>query len=394
MKKLFTLIAVAMMAIGAQAQTTINLGGLSASSFTYDATFYSESTWSSEDGASTAPAFTYLGGGAYSALQLTGQPFQFNYKNSGEKTNFFILNENYVTVGGKGAQVILTGITSGQKITLNVAAKASDSAPEFAASGAQQVGDTPDLSKAHDFQQLVFQATQDGEVKITESAKGFCIESVVIEDGGDLPVAEITEYIICYPVKSTANKVYEGYTEGTSENYAEFDNGCSVAIMRSDKGMSSGSSITIDNKKYTSIKVSNGAANIVTLPEGKLATKATFYSYVNKDAATDRTPFWKEVNGTTYDADIDEGGMLSFKDGNNPDVREFILPKVNSFTFTNTGEQLCYVLVIDLRDDVYVGINNVQAIELGNDAIYNLAGQKVSAAYKGVVVKNGKKVMQ
>ena len=65
-----------------------------------------------------------------------------------------------------------------------------------------------------------------------------------------------------------------------------------------------------------------------------------------------------------------------------------------TFTFTNTGEQLCYVLVIDLRDDVYVGINNVQAIELGNDAIYNLAGQKVSAAYKGVVVKNGKKVMQ
>ena len=30
----------------------------------------------------------------------------------------------------------------------------------------------------------------------------------------------------------------------------------------------------------------------------------------------------------------------------------------------------------------------------GNNAIYNLAGQKVNAQYKGVVIKNGKKVIQ
>ena len=39
------------------------------------------------------------------------------------------------------------------------------------------------------------------------------------------------------------------------------------------------------------------------------------------------------------------------------------------------------------------GIKNVKA-ENANAAVYNLAGQKVGADYKGIVVKNGKKVMQ
>ena len=39
-------------------------------------------------------------------------------------------------------------------------------------------------------------------------------------------------------------------------------------------------------------------------------------------------------------------------------------------------------------------IQSVKAAEAENGAVYNLAGQKVSAAYKGVVIKDGKKYMQ
>ena len=39
-------------------------------------------------------------------------------------------------------------------------------------------------------------------------------------------------------------------------------------------------------------------------------------------------------------------------------------------------------------------IKTVKKAEADNDAIYNLAGQKVSASYKGVVIKNGKKYIQ
>ena len=39
------------------------------------------------------------------------------------------------------------------------------------------------------------------------------------------------------------------------------------------------------------------------------------------------------------------------------------------------------------------GIKNVKA-EKSNGAIYNLAGQKVDASYKGIVIQNGKKRIQ
>jgi len=40
------------------------------------------------------------------------------------------------------------------------------------------------------------------------------------------------------------------------------------------------------------------------------------------------------------------------------------------------------------------GIQSIQAAKAQDGAIYNLAGQKVNASYKGVVIKNGKKYVQ
>ena len=51
-----------------------------------------------------------------------------------------------------------------------------------------------------------------------------------------------------------------------------------------------------------------------------------------------------------------------------------------------------YVKVIDLEGAD--AIQNVKAAKKADDAIYNLAGQKVSASYKGFVIKNGKKYIQ
>ena len=51
------------------------------------------------------------------------------------------------------------------------------------------------------------------------------------------------------------------------------------------------------------------------------------------------------------------------------------------------------VKVIDLNGDPN-GIEAVKANQLVNGAIFNLAGQKVNANYKGVVIQNGKKFIQ
>lgn len=213
------------------------------------------------------------------------------------------------------------------------------------------------------------------------------VEPGTVEDG---------TYFISYNVEpALSNVTLEGWKNtGTANNVATWEGGFSIMIMRSDKGMSSGSNITIGGSKYKSIKVSNGAQNTLTLPEGKVAKGITFYSYVNDDKDGWENSYWKEVAGVTYEAST----MASSKDGENPDVREFSFngDQLNKITFTNSGKQLCYVIKVDIeKGDVITGIKNVksEAIDL-NAPAYNLAGQKVAEGYKGVVIQNGVKRIQ
>ena len=63
---------------------------------------------------------------------------------------------------------------------------------------------------------------------------------------------------------------------------------------------------------------------------------------------------------------------------------------------TSTRTSVTIYEVVGFSGEGYVpaGINTVSAEQTKSNAIYNLAGQKVNAQYKGVVIKNGKKVMQ
>ncbi|MBQ6379074.1 MAG: hypothetical protein IJJ56_09810, partial [Prevotella sp.] len=49
---------------------------------------------------------------------------------------------------------------------------------------------------------------------------------------------------------------------------------------------------------------------------------------------------------------------------------------------------------VQLIDLEATGIKNVKANKATNNARYNLAGQKVDASYKGIVIMNGKKFIQ
>ena len=147
-----------------------------------------------------------------------------------------------------------------------------------------------------------------------------------------------------------SNNFYANTAASTVDGFSTMTYGDGAMIQlvgNASKAFSNGSSITIDGKKYTSTKVSNGAQNKFIAPEGKFITKVTIYSYVNKDAATNRDCFWKEVAGTNYSLDGAEGTtqttiMQCYK-GATPDAYEYTI-NAKEFTFTNTGEQACFVL--------------------------------------------------
>ena len=194
------------------------------------------------------------------------------------------------------------------------------------------------------------------------------------------PSASGTIYISWNDAPTLSNKTTEEMTNtGTSNNLATWDGGFSIMIMRSDKGMSNGNNITIDGTEYKSIKLSNGAKNLLTLPSGKVAKGITFYSYVNNEDEGWENSYWKEIAGTTYEAST----MTSCKDGASPDKREFTFPEgtqLNKITFTNSGKQLCYVIKIDIIDgSETTGIQTVKSETIDvNAPAYNLAGQKVA----------------
>ncbi|MBQ7512549.1 MAG: hypothetical protein IJU11_07375 [Prevotella sp.] len=188
--------------------------------------------------------------------------------------------------------------------------------------------------------------------------------------------------------------------EGTSaDNVATYSNGFRLELTgKDDKAFGTGKDLTIGESAYKSIKLSNGAQNTVTLSEGKVATKVTFYSYVNKAQADDAEngSYWQEVAGVTYSAD-EAVKMAVFTDTPNyqkaPDIISFDLNNVGQFTFTNKGQQPCVVIVVTTVADSPSGIQSVERPALTVGQYYNIAGQKVGADYKGMIIVNGKKVM-
>lgn len=192
------------------------------------------------------------------------------------------------------------------------------------------------------------------------------------------------------PTEEAGDVIYFWEDGLESANSVTFSDGATVTITgNSGKNVSGGGRVTVDGTEYKSIKVSNGAQNTFVAPSGKTATKVIFYSYINKgEGDTDRTSFWAEVDGNTFTAET-TAVHKSYQDGANPDVVTFPIGGKNAFTFTNSGDQLCYVMKVTYGSAS--GITNITTSAPQTTATYNLQGQRVPDSYRGIVIRNGRK---
>lgn len=193
------------------------------------------------------------------------------------------------------------------------------------------------------------------------------------------------------------------YVEPTTKVYAYTGNTNSVtygdgAIMtissNTEKAYGKGASITIDGTAYDAIKNSNGAQNTFTAPTGKKIYRMTFYAIPNTD---NTDPKFSEFNGTTLNI-----AVTNKKDGTAPTKTAICVNGAESVTFTYGGKQVNFIVEIDYNQSSYDvnleaekiaivnAISTVKAAAQGS-AIFNLAGQRVSAAVKGLFIKGGKK---
>ena len=199
----------------------------------------------------------------------------------------------------------------------------------------------------------------------------------VIGQGQVTPPAEKITVLYAFP------------DDASAENLITFDDGATLQITgNASKTLSGASNITVNGVEYKSIKLSNGAENTFTCPEGKTAVGVTFYSYVNKDAEN-RPPYWAAVDEQTFTEET-ATILKSYKDTKNPDIVTFPVNAKRAFTFTNAGEQLCFVMAVD-----YASTTGIQTVEnnrkVRTDAWYNLNGQRVGKNTRGIIISQGRK---
>ncbi len=203
-----------------------------------------------------------------------------------------------------------------------------------------------------------------------------------------------TAKIVAFPANQKSKTILMGYgsfdltnVDGLSTlvgKEADAANGYSLILNVSGKDWNSANNkITMaNNETRTGIKGSNGAQVILRLPEGVKATRLTLYSYVNAATGT-RTTGWREMNGGDLTLVVNDFPMGANSDKSdfltNPDVRVFPLDNVEGdITFTNTGEQVCFVIALDV-------IEPTQSIAI-TDAKYATCVTKTNLDFAGTDV--------
>ena len=97
-----------------------------------------------------------------------------------------------------------------------------------------------------------------------------------------------------------------------------------------------------------------------------------------------------------FDDESINGNNVNINVWNNPDAGiSFADGKIvkTKLAVSNSGWYYVYNITLG-TEETLAGIKTVKTVKTGNGLIYNLAGQRVDASYKGLVIKNGQKMIQ
>lgn len=197
-------------------------------------------------------------------------------------------------------------------------------------------------------------------------------------------------------LSASAEVVYLSNVNKEKENILDASmlgapDGWTLQCMNEAKNLESGNAMTVNGDTYNPIKFSNGAQNTLTLPEGFVVTKITFYATINKPAATERPCYWAEVGGVEYTADNNNGIIDSYQEFDAPNVQSFDINNLRVVTFKNSGEQPFAVIAVEYTEGA--GINDIVADENAPVEYFNLQGMRVENPENGLYIRRqGNKV--
>ena len=196
-------------------------------------------------------------------------------------------------------------------------------------------------------------------------------KATAIKDGGKyimgFPIANTDSVFYAYPISASNT---HGYLYGTK-------------VKASENGEISVRSDYDDTFTFKADEQGDESDYNIVQPDGRMLYLKGTYASFNVDKAPTSGHVWTvTLDETTGEATIQNKTNSKYIIGTIYEGKyEF---KVDA---TLSTKPVLYVL-----DDVSTKIDGVETRKaVDNAAIYNLAGQRVSKAYKGVVIKNGKK---
>ena len=174
----------------------------------------------------------------------------------------------------------------------------------------------------------------------------------------------------------TTSQIYYYVSSEKSINTIDYIDGARLSLTgNKDKSYGAASEITYNGAKYKSVKLSNGAQNTFYAPEGKTISSVKIVG-CKHEGVGDRVCFWYEVNGTEYGTAelVDEkmvytpfestatiSEIAANKLCATPNIQTFAIDGKTSFTFTNAGEQLDFILDVTYGDAEATGISDLLA---------------------------------
>lgn len=170
---------------------------------------------------------------------------------------------------------------------------------------------------------------------------------------------------------------YATYSADYAVNYSEL--GLTAYTLTVDE-----TNKTVTAKAFTGVVPAGGAVLVkgaasttYTLTPATTEGDATFATDLQTGATTaDGTQYgFTSKSGTPAFAQVQSGQNIPAKKG------YIVLKGASAAKYS-----ICF-------DDEATGIQTIEAASAANDAMYNLAGQRVDKAYKGIVIVNGKKYL-
>lgn len=191
------------------------------------------------------------------------------------------------------------------------------------------------------------------------------------------------------PVETGGKATFEGGDEGENRvNYKNTAQGVDYYTLSLN-----GKKANIDDEGY---EKNCTPRVIITLDEmlyGGEEIQVTAYTNKN-DVSKRSTPFFKFENGTTLLDDTKDFIDLGIAGNTEPVTNTYEVPAeaMGSKWFKMSRSQTAtnlFITKLVIVGNAATGVTEVKQVKVDNGIVYNLAGHRVDASYKGLVIKNG-----